>query len=108
LPQPKEWRDLTVAAELASPGSMLRLYTEGLRIRRAEGALRGMGMRWLPAPDGVLAFDRLADGAAVRCVVNLSPGLVSLPPGGTVLLASGPLDDGLLPPDTTAWLRAAP
>jgi alpha-glucosidase len=109
LPQPKEWRDLTVAAELASAGSMLRLYTEGLRIRRAEGALRGMGMRWLPAPDGVLAFDRPgADGPAVRCVVNLSPGPVRLPADGTVLLASGPLDGGLLPPDTTAWLRAEP
>lgn len=37
-----------------------------------------------------------------------SPGPVPLPAGGTVLLASGPLDGGLLLPDTTAWLRADP
>ncbi|HEY6786119.1 MAG TPA: glycoside hydrolase family 13 protein, partial [Trebonia sp.] len=30
LPQPKEWRDITVAAEQASPDSMLCLYTEAL------------------------------------------------------------------------------
>jgi alpha-glucosidase len=41
----------------------------------------------------------------VRCVANLSGQPVALPPG-MVLLASGPLDGGLLPPDTTAWLQA--
>ena len=36
---------------------------------------------------------------------NLSAGPVELPPHAAVLLTSGPLtDDGLLPPDTTAWL----
>jgi alpha-glucosidase len=41
----------------------------------------------------------------VRCVANLSAGPVALPPDASVLLVSGPLDGGLLPPDTTAWLR---
>ncbi|MFY9999602.1 MAG: DUF3459 domain-containing protein, partial [Trebonia sp.] len=45
-----------------------------------------------------------ADGG-VRCVANLSASPVELPPHAAVLLTSGPLaDDGLLPPDTTAWL----
>jgi alpha-glucosidase len=86
-------------------------------------------MTWLPVADGgVLAFDRVpavpgdsgaagAAGAAgahvapdagadgVRCVANLSAGPVELPPHAAVLLTSGPLrGDGLLPPDTTAWL----
>jgi alpha-glucosidase len=57
----------------------------------------------------VLAFDRTAggggeQGATVRCVANLSAAPVPLPPHAGVLLSSGPLD-GLLPPDTTAWLR---
>ena len=41
----------------------------------------------------------------MRCVTNLSAEPVGLPPHAAVLLASGPLDGGLLPPDTTAWLR---
>jgi alpha-glucosidase len=30
---------------------------------------------------------------------------VPFPSHASLLLASGPLDAGLLPPDTTAWLR---
>ena len=106
LPQPKEWRDLTVSAETASADSMLSLYREALRIRRSSPGLRDGSMTWQPSADGVLAFDRLpGEGAAVRCVANLSAGPVALPPYASVLLASGPLADGSLPPDTTAWLR---
>ena len=57
-------------------------------------------MSWLPAPGGVLAFDR----GGVACVANLSPVPVELP-AGEILLASGPASGGLLPPDTSAWLR---
>jgi alpha-glucosidase len=114
LRQPKEWRDLTVAVESGSPDSMLTLYREALRIRRS-GPLLGDGpMTWVPSPEGVLAFDRAAgiagvangaDGGCVRCIANISGAPVPFPPQGTVLLASGPLDVGLLPPDTVAWLR---
>ena len=52
---------------------------------------------------------RLRRGASdgVRCVLaNLSGEPVALPSGASVLLASGPLtEDGLLPADTTAWVR---
>jgi alpha-glucosidase len=124
LPQPKEWRDLTVEAETGKPGSMLELYRAALALRRAEPGLHGglgggLGdgfgdgpMTWLPAGDGVLAFDR----GSVRCVVNISPAAVRLPEHAGLLLASGPLDgelldgallDGaLLPPDSAVWLRA--
>jgi len=111
LPQPKEWRDLTVEAESAGDDSMLRLYQDALRIRRTSAALGDGPMTWLPAADGVLAFDRSpggtgAAGGGVRCVANLSAGPVELPPHAETLLVSGPLaDDGRLPPDTTAWLR---
>ena len=104
LPQPKEWRDLTVEAETAAADSMLELYRQALRIRRIEPALGDGPMSWLPSADGVLAFDR---GASVRCVTNLSPAPVALPAHAGVILASGPLAGGLLPPDTAAWLRTA-
>ena len=110
LPQPKEWRDLTVAAETAHPDSMLKLYRAALHIRRSEPTLDDSPLAWQSSADGVLAFDRGAGGAgeAVRCVVNLSAEPIGLPPHDGVLLASGPLDDGLLPRDTAVWLRTLP
>jgi alpha-glucosidase len=105
LPQPKEWRELTVAAETGEPGSMLELYRRALQIRRTEPALgEPPPMTWRSAPAGVLAFDR----GDVACVANLSPVPVELPPHTEVLLASAPLPADQLPPDTTAWLRTPP
>jgi alpha-glucosidase len=105
LPQPKEWRELTVETETGQAASMLELYRRALRIRRAEPALgESAAMTWRSAPAGVLAFDR----GDVACVANLSPSPVELPPHTAVLLASGPLPAGLLPPDTAAWLRTPP
>jgi alpha-glucosidase len=104
LPQPKEWRDLTVEAESGAAGSMLTLYRTALRVRRTEPALGDGPMTWLAAAAGVLAFDR---GTSVRCVTNLSAAPVPLPAHAAVVLTSGPLDRDLLPPDTTAWLRPA-
>jgi alpha-glucosidase len=105
LPQPKEWRDLTVEAETGKTDSMLELYQAALAIRRSEPALGDGHMTWLPSAPGVLAFDR---GASVRCVVNISAGPARLPVHAGLLLASGPLDGDLLPPDCAAWLRKAP
>jgi alpha-glucosidase len=102
LPQPKEWRELTVELQAGDPDSMLELYRAALRLRRAEPALGDGRLHWLPAPAGVLAFGR----GGLSCVANLSPAPVALPAHTAVLLASGPLDDGLLPPDTAVWLRA--
>jgi alpha-glucosidase len=101
LPQPKEWRELTVELQAGDPDSMLELYRAALRLRRAEPALGDGLMRWLPSPDGVLAFGR----GDLCCVANLSPATVALPTHTAVLLASGPFDDGLLPSDTAVWLR---
>ena len=102
LPQPKEWRDLTVAAEPARADSMLRLYQDALRIRRAEDALGD-------APMALAAVTRrgarLHRGSSFRCVTNHWAEPVPLPLHAAALLASGPLDTGLLPPDTTVWLR---
>ncbi|MFL1378447.1 glycoside hydrolase family 13 protein [Nocardiopsis protaetiae] len=106
LPQPAGWSAHTAAAQAADPDGMLHLYRRALAARRAEPALGappadGPGMRWLEAPQEVLAFVR----DDVACVVNLGGGPADLPAHGGVLLASGPLEGDRLPSDTAVWLR---
>jgi hypothetical protein len=101
---------LQLHAPVGAPATWVR--RSALRICHAEPALGDGPMAWLPAyggaagsqAAGVLAFDR---GSGVRCVCNLSSVPVDLPGHTGVLLASGPLADGQLPPDTTVWLRPA-
>jgi alpha-glucosidase len=106
LPQPADWKDRTVDAQLGDPQSMLELYREALRVRRGEAALGDGTLRWLGGYERhplVLAFAR---EPGLVCVVNLSPHPVHLPVHERVLLASGALDEGLLPQDTAVWLRS--
>ncbi|WP_328851018.1 glycoside hydrolase family 13 protein [Micromonospora globbae] len=102
LPQPADWKDRTAEAQAGDERSMLELYRAAIAIRRAEPALGDGELTWLPAPDGVLAYQR---SPRFTCVVNLAGAPVPLPPHTERLLASGPLDDDLLPPDTAVWLR---
>ncbi|GAA2597887.1 glycoside hydrolase family 13 protein [Actinomadura fulvescens] len=98
LPQPAHWRTLTAEAQSDDPGSMLTLYRQALRLRRELPA----SFTWRATPDGVLAFDR---GDTFTCVVNLGEHPYPVPAGET-LLASGPLRNGELPPDTAIWLSS--
>jgi len=84
---------------------MLELYRAALHIRRDETALGDGPLTWLPSRAGVLAFER---GNSVRCVVNVSAEPVPVPEHAGVLLATGPLDGELLPPDGAVWLRSRP
>jgi alpha-glucosidase len=102
LPQPAGWRQLAADVQSTDTGSMLTLYRAALRIRSASRHIAGDAFAWRDTPDGVLAFSR-SDGFC--CVVNLSGELVRLPSHDELLLGSGPLQDGLLPPDTAVWLR---
>ncbi|OEV03673.1 glycoside hydrolase family 13 protein [Streptomyces oceani] len=108
LPQPDAWKAYTVAAETGVEGSMLELYRDALRQRRAHPDLGETPLTWLDAREGVLYFAR---GARWRCAVNLSAAPWPLPEDCRVLLASGPppdgqLPDGQLPVDTAVWLEA--
>ena len=105
LPQPASWSGLTVEAETGDPDSMLELYRSALRIRHTEPGFGDGPMSWLPADAGVLWLRR-GDGR-LQLMANLSPAPVDLPEHVVVLLASGPLPGGKLPPDTAVWLRAA-
>ncbi|WP_327033287.1 glycoside hydrolase family 13 protein [Micromonospora ureilytica] len=104
LPQPADWKDRTASAQTGDSASMLELYRAAIQARKADPALGDGELTWLSAPDGVLAFSR---GGGFTCLVNLSAGPVPMPAQGELLLASGPLDDGLLPSDTAVWLRTA-
>jgi alpha-glucosidase len=104
LPQPAEWRRLAADAQIADPDSMLALYRVALRARKARPGLADDTMTWLDSPEGMLAFRR---AGGFVCVVSLAAEPVPLPPHDELVLASGPLDGPLLPPDTAAWLRTS-
>jgi alpha-glucosidase len=102
LPQPDDWDELTVAAQQGDPGSMLQLYREALRHRRTDEDLGDGPLAWLDSAPDVLAFGR---GERFVCMVNLSSVDSTLVPHERVILASAPLRDGLLPPETAVWFH---
>ncbi|WP_043194527.1 glycoside hydrolase family 13 protein [Streptomyces sp. NRRL F-2664] len=112
LPQPPEWAGLSVAAQTGDPHSTLELYRAALELRRAMPGLGAPeagaspdpgGMRWLPAPEGVLLFTR----PGFACTLNTRPDPVELPAPGRPVLSSSPVEtDGRtvrLPPDSCTW-----
>ncbi|MFP5282906.1 MAG: glycoside hydrolase family 13 protein [Actinomycetes bacterium] len=103
LPQPAHWAELTAAVQEGDPASTLSLYRAALAERRANPALGDGTFAWDgdAGPD-VLSFSR---DPGFRCLVNLGAEPVALPSGGEILIASGPVGDGLLPTDTAVWLR---
>ncbi|MDQ1615189.1 MAG: alpha-glucosidase [Actinomycetota bacterium] len=107
LPQPATWGSLSVEAESGSEGSMLELYRAALRRRRQEPALGDGPLRWLDSRADVLLFERTAADGSVIVAVNFGSEPATLPPHGSILLASDVGTDGLLPPDSAVWLRPA-
>jgi alpha-glucosidase len=109
LPSPASWAPLTAQAQAGDPDSTLSLYRQALRLRRSRragttpvAAGHGAELVWHEAPAHVLDF---TGRGGVRCVVNLGVTPVPLPADGAdVLLASGSLAAGQLPPDTAVWL----
>ena len=105
LPQPAEWADLSVAAQDGVPDSTLSLYRHALAIRSTHPALGDGTLAWSDeVPGHVLYFTR---EPGFGCLVNLSADPVALPGGARVLVASGPLEGGLVPTDTAVWLDLA-
>jgi alpha-glucosidase len=99
LPMQDDWAPLTVAAQRKDPGSTWSFYRDALRARRrfAQGC---DGVQIVAGRSTVLHLRR--GELTVLCNCGTRP--VRLPPG-EVLLASGPLDGHLLPPDTAVWVR---
>jgi alpha-glucosidase len=105
LPQPPAWASLTAETQERAPGSMLSLYRAALARRREHPGLAGGAFRWIPAPAGVLAFER---GGGFTCVVNVSGRPVPLRSRYGVLLRSdaGAAPGDPLPTNAAAWLVA--
>jgi alpha-glucosidase len=73
LPIPDAHRARDVASQDADPGSTLNQVREFLHWRRRQPALQSGGIRFLDAPEPVLAFVRDAPGQSLLAVFNLSP-----------------------------------
>jgi alpha-glucosidase len=111
-----------VESQLGDEHSTVNLYRSALRLRQDHPALgRGApgrdasgldasgldasgldALRWLgPGEGGLLCFAR---EPGFVLAANLGPAPVPLPAHRDVLLASGPVPGGSLPPDTAVWL----
>ncbi|SEN47989.1 glycoside hydrolase family 13 protein [Nonomuraea pusilla] len=101
LPQPAEFAELSVERQDGDVASTLEFYRRALACRRDLVRSIPYTLEWLDSPEGALFFTR----GPLTCVINCGLEPVKLPEHDDVLLASGPLPDGLLPPDTAAWLR---
>lgn len=99
IPQPATWGDLTVEAQQRDPGSTLSFYCAALAARRTFATTAGDVVEMLDLGADVVAFRR----GPVTAVLNCGTTVVPLP-DGEVLMASGPVADGALPPDTAVWL----
>jgi alpha-glucosidase len=110
LPQPSYWGHYSVADQIGDPGSFLSLYRAALKLRRSHPAL-GLGpagraaplMRWLDSAPDTLVFTR---EPGFIFAANLGEAPVPMPPHARVLLASEPVGDGKLAPDTAVWLAS--
>jgi alpha-glucosidase len=101
LPLPSEWAKLTVERQLEDADSTLSLYRQAIELRKTHKAFDGEELEWYGAPAGCFAYRR--KGGGLVCVLNACETAVPLP-AGEILLASGPLNERHLPPNTAAWL----
>ncbi|WP_328995410.1 glycoside hydrolase family 13 protein [Kribbella sp. NBC_01245] len=98
LPQPAWFGSYAVAEQEGAPESTLNLYRQALEHRRRLQDAETL--EWIDAGPSVL---HLVRPGGWRSVTNFGTEPVELP-AGSVVLASGPLDEGRLPADTTAWI----
>ena len=98
LPQPDWFGPFSVQEQQRDPASTLALYQQALTLRRRLQSAETL--EWMPGSGQVLHFGR---PGGWRSVTNFGPRPVPMP-DGTLLLASAPLEGGLLPADSTAWI----
>jgi alpha-glucosidase len=101
LPQSSWWGSYSVESQIGKPGSTHTLYTQALAIRKSEPSLGDGPMQWIDAGKDVIAFSRSGNFA---CFVNFGEP-IDIPTGAHVLLSSQEISGGLIPTDTSVWLR---
>jgi alpha-glucosidase len=102
LPQPAWFGAVSVQAQDGDPDSTLQMYRSALQLRR-KMQTTDSEVSWADQPnDDVLDFSR---SNGWRSVTNFAGTARDLPPG-KILFASGAVDNGTLPAETTVWLQA--
>ncbi|UXM90634.1 glycoside hydrolase family 13 protein [Paenarthrobacter sp. JL.01a] len=99
LPQPEWFKDYAVSTQEGVEGSTLELYRKALRLRSELQTEEELEWVETGNPE-VLHFSR---PGGWETVTNFGAEAFELP-AGTVVVSSGPLEDGKLPADTTAWI----
>jgi alpha-glucosidase len=101
IPQPDEFKGLTVEAQTGVAGSTLEFYRTALAARREHALPAGEDVTRVVATGDVLEVHR----GDLRVLLNCGSTDVPLPEG-PVLVSSGPVTD-VLPADTCVWLGRA-
>ena len=101
LPASSWWGQYSAESQENDPNSTLNIYRRALAVRKNEVGLGDGPMEWINTRKDVVAFSRPGNFA---CYINFGADY-QLPAGSEVLVASGPLKDGLLPTDTAVWVR---
>jgi alpha-glucosidase len=100
LPQPAVFGELARDQQQGVESSTLELYRRLLRLRAGHGLGSG-DFSWLPDfPGSTVAFQN----SGIAVIGNLGTATIALP-AGELLASSGPLVDGQLPGDATAWIK---
>lgn len=102
LPQPAVYGDLAVDQQEGVAGSTLELYRELLRIRKERDLGEG-ALSVLDEGADVLAARVETRAGTTQVLVNFGAEPVEIPSGATVLVASEPDVDTVLPTDTAVW-----
>ncbi len=101
IPQPAEWGRYSAELQTGDPDSTLEFYRRALRARREHAVPAGDRVSDLTVEGDVLRFRR----GGLTVVLNCGTTPVPLP-DGEVVLSSGPLEGGQLPPDSSSWLSS--
>jgi alpha-glucosidase len=105
LPQPKEWGDVSVTAQLDDKSSTLHFFQSILALRSTIFDGGEWGFTWEPSPTGVLVLRR---GTSFRCVVNFSGEPWPLADGDEILASTSPIGDPrVIVVNEGAWLRSS-
>lgn len=99
LPQPAVFGSQSVEAQDGVDGSVLELYRSALALRSTHWVNSG-DLTWLEIDEHAIAFER--NGFA--CITNLGDSDIALPAGEVFLTSSQPHRDGMLSPNSTAWI----